>query len=149
MNRNCSIFWDLRNLQEQVKKAFCHHKLFWPFTVWINCPSDLKIYANSRPSASNSKSFSWSKEYLFLTVCQNNFCIKILYPIVPSNPLVTTHTRNKLPAVLIAWWSRNMRDYISLYLMTLLIFVWCATFSQKKVLKQKGKIIFLTFPVGF
>ena len=27
----------MRNLQEQVKKAFCYQKLFWPFTVWINC----------------------------------------------------------------------------------------------------------------
>ena len=30
-------------LQEQVKKAFCYQKLFWPFTVWINCSGDLKI----------------------------------------------------------------------------------------------------------
>ena len=27
----------MRNLQEQVKKAFCYQKFFWPFTVWINC----------------------------------------------------------------------------------------------------------------
>ena len=50
----------MRNLQEQVKKAFCYQKLFWPFTVWINCSSDLKNFANSRPSASNFKSFSRS-----------------------------------------------------------------------------------------
>ena len=31
---------DLRNLQEQVKKAFCYQKLFRPFTVRINCSSD-------------------------------------------------------------------------------------------------------------
>ena len=30
--------------------AFFYQKLFWPFTVWINCSSDLKIFANSRPS---------------------------------------------------------------------------------------------------
>ena len=53
LNYNCSNFLDLRNLQEQVKKAFCYQKLFWPFTVRINCSSDLKIFANSRPSASN------------------------------------------------------------------------------------------------
>ena len=29
----------MRNLHEQVKKAFCYQKLFWPFTVWINCCS--------------------------------------------------------------------------------------------------------------
>ena len=42
LNSNCSNLLDLRNLQEQVKKAFCYQKLFWPFTVWINCSSDLK-----------------------------------------------------------------------------------------------------------
>ena len=28
MNSNCSNLLDTRNLQEQVKKAFCHQKLF-------------------------------------------------------------------------------------------------------------------------
>ena len=70
-------FWDLRNLQEQVKKAFCYQKLFWPFTVWINCSSDLKNFENSRLSASNFKSFSRSLEQFFLTVGQNNFGNKI------------------------------------------------------------------------
>ena len=67
----------MRNLQEQVKKAFCYQKSFWPFTVWINCSGDLKKYSNSRPSASNFKSFSRSLEWLFLTVGQNNFDNKI------------------------------------------------------------------------
>ena len=77
MNYNCSSVLDLRNLQEQVKKAFCYQKLFWPFTVWINCSSDLKNFANSRPSCSNFKSFSRSLEQFFLTVGQNNFGNKI------------------------------------------------------------------------
>ena len=67
----------MRNLQEQVKKAFCYQKLFWPFTVWINCSSDLKDFANSRPSASNFKFFSRSLKQFFLTVGQNNFGNKI------------------------------------------------------------------------
>ena len=67
----------MRNLQEKVKKAFCYQKLFWPFTVWINCSSDLKNFANSRPSASNFESFSRSLEQFFLTVGQNNFGNKI------------------------------------------------------------------------
>ena len=54
--------------------------MFWPFTVWINCSSDLKIFANSRPSASNFKSFSRSLEQFFLTVGQNNFGNKIPFP---------------------------------------------------------------------
>ena len=48
------------NIQEQVKKAFCCQKWFWPFTVWTNCSSDLK-------------SFTRSLEQFFLTVGQNNF----------------------------------------------------------------------------
>ena len=43
LNSNCSNLLDMRNLQEQVKKAFCYQKLFWPFTVPTNCNSDLKI----------------------------------------------------------------------------------------------------------
>ena len=77
MNYNCSNLLDMRNLQEQVKKAFCYQKLFWPFTVWINCSSDLKFFENSRLSASNFKSFSRSLEQFFLTVGQNNFGNKI------------------------------------------------------------------------
>ena len=56
LNSNCSHFIDLRNLQEQGKKI-CYQTLFWPFTVWINCFSHLKNFENSRPSASNFKSF--------------------------------------------------------------------------------------------
>ena len=67
----------MRNLQEQVKKAFCYQKLFGPLTVWINCSSDLKIFANSWPSALNFKRFSRSLEHFFLTVGQNNFGNKI------------------------------------------------------------------------
>ena len=40
LNYNCSNLWEMRNLQEQVIKAFCYQTLFWPFTVWINCSSD-------------------------------------------------------------------------------------------------------------
>ena len=67
----------MKNLQEQVKKAFFYQKLFWPFTVWINCSINLNNFANSWPSASNFKSFSRSQEQFFLTVGQNNFGNKI------------------------------------------------------------------------
>ena len=67
----------MRNLQEQVKKAFCYQKMFWPFTVWINCFSGLKKFGNSRSSALIFKSFSRSLEQFFLTVGQNNFGHKI------------------------------------------------------------------------
>ena len=77
LNSSCSNLSDMRNLQEQVKKAFCYQKFFWPFTVWINCPSDLKDFANYWPSASNFKSFCRSLEQFFLTVDKNNFGNKI------------------------------------------------------------------------
>jgi hypothetical protein len=65
LNSNFSNLSDLKNLQEQVKKAFCYQTLFWNFE-------------NSRPSALNFKSFSRLLEQLFLTVGQNNFGNKIL-----------------------------------------------------------------------
>ena len=46
-------------------------------TVWMNCSSDLKNFANSQPSASNFKSFSQPLDQFFLTVGQNNFGNKI------------------------------------------------------------------------
>ena len=46
-------------------------------TVRMNCSSDLKNFANSRPSATNFKNFSRSLEQFFLTVGQNNFGNKI------------------------------------------------------------------------
>ena len=81
----------MRNLQEQVKKAFCCQKLFWPFTVWINCSSDLKNFANSRPSASNFKSFSRSLEQFLNTVGQNNFGNNI--PVICSKQNERKNTR--------------------------------------------------------
>ena len=47
------------------------------FLMEIVLVSDLKNFANSRPSASNFKSFSRSLEQFFLTVGQNNFGNKI------------------------------------------------------------------------
>ena len=60
LNYDCSNSLDLRNLQEKVKKTFCYQKLFRPFTVWINCSSNLK---NS--SASKKRSFSPSLDQFF------------------------------------------------------------------------------------
>ena len=54
---NCSNLWSLRNLQEQVKKAFSYQNLFWPFIVWIKCSRDLKNFEGSQPSATDFKSF--------------------------------------------------------------------------------------------
>ena len=76
-NSNCFNLLDMRNCQEQVEKAFSYQNLFWTFTVLINCSGDLKTFGNFQPSAVNFKSFSWSLEYFFLTVGQNNFGNKI------------------------------------------------------------------------
>ena len=74
---NCSNFLDVRNLHEK------HSITRNCSDLWINCSSDLKNFENSRPSASDFKSFSWSLEQFFLTVGQNNFGNKI--PIFLSN----------------------------------------------------------------
>ena len=66
------------NLQEQVKKAFCYQKLFWPFTFQTICSIDI-IFANSRPSTLHFKIFSQLLEQFFLTVGQNNFGNKIRF----------------------------------------------------------------------
>ena len=63
----------MRNLQEQIKKTFCYKTLFWPFTVWINCSSNLKNLAKF----SAFKCFSLSQEQFFLTAGHNNFDNKI------------------------------------------------------------------------
>ena len=73
LNSDCSNLLDMRNLQEQIKKAFCYQKKYWP-TVRINRSSDIKFFENStRPTASNFKSLSRSLEQFFLKVGQNNF----------------------------------------------------------------------------
>ena len=63
------------------KKGFCHQKLFWPFTAWINCSTDreklLKFEAEGREFAKNifrkcdkfltsPKSVPWAKTDLAL-----------------------------------------------------------------------------------
>ena len=63
----------MRNLQEQVKKAFCYQKFFW---LRINCSSDLKFSAFSFEF---QKFFSISRGFFF-TVGQNNFGNKIPFP---------------------------------------------------------------------
>ena len=69
-------------------------KLCWPFTVWINCSSDPKLFANSWPSALNFKSFSGSQTQFFLKVGQNNFGNKI--PLNSSIfPDVSFHSKHK------------------------------------------------------
>ena len=62
MNSNCSNFLDRRNLQEQVKKVFCYIKLFWPFTVWINCFIDLKTFLENRTTSSHSRSEQFGQQ---------------------------------------------------------------------------------------
>ena len=73
--------------------------MFLPFAVRTNCSSVLKIFANSWPSASNLKSFSWSLEQFFLTVGQNNFGNKI--------PLISKFIYNKSKCQKYEWMINN------------------------------------------
>ena len=92
----------------KLKKAFCYKKLFWPNTVWINCSSDLKMCANSRPSASNFKSFSRSLEQFFLTVGRNNFCNKIINILQKNKPWIVYLPSGSFPGKASA--SRSMAN---------------------------------------
>ena len=110
MNYNCFNLLDTGNLQEQVKKAFCYQKLFWPFTVRTNCSSDLKFFANSWPSVLNFKSFSLitrtifshsrSEQFgnkipfnqeLFLTLSIPEITLKIVHEVVSKLVSGTAH----------------------------------------------------------
>ena len=68
---NCFHVLDLENLQEQVSKSI----LVLNFDCLNKC--DRNNFVNSRPLASNFKTFSRSLEQFFLTVVQNNFENKI------------------------------------------------------------------------
>ena len=75
--------WDQTKKKREENKfsnfscSFLNQKLFWPFTAWINCSSDIKKIANSRPSASNFKSFSQSLEQFLVTECFFNLFLEV------------------------------------------------------------------------
>ena len=71
MNSYCSNLLYLRNPQEQVIKAFCYQKLFWPFTVPTNCSSHLKnIFSITRTISYHS----WSGQIL---LTKYHFSLKV------------------------------------------------------------------------
>ena len=82
----------------------------------INCSSDLKNFANSRPSASNFKSFSRSLEQFFVTVGQNNFGSKI--------PLILTVSTNGLQVIQMIWMQKFAETSQKIFL--------CIPFEVKK-----------------
>ena len=56
-NSNCSNSLDMRNVQEQVKKAFCYQKLFWPLA--FHCFNKLfywSFFSIARTNFSHSRS---------------------------------------------------------------------------------------------
>ena len=67
----------MRNLQEQVKKHSVTKNCSALSMFEKKSSSDLKLFENSPPSASDLKSFSRSLEQFFLTVGQNNYGNKI------------------------------------------------------------------------
>ena len=72
-NSYCCNLSYLRNLQEQVKKAFCYQKLFWPFTVRRNCSSDLKIFANCLQPLISNFFFSITRTFFSHSRSEQNF----------------------------------------------------------------------------
>ena len=107
--------------------------MFWPFTLWINCSSDLKHLANSWPSALNFKSFSRSLQQFFLTVGQNNFSNKIpdLFLLLIHNNyqsygflwIAKTCYCNKLEIVLYKWLIFTIWGFFWQYIRRVLIWI--------------------------
>ena len=69
----------MRNLKEQVKKAFCYQKLFRPFTVRINCYSNLKFFCKFLAFSlkfqkffSIPRTFVSHRSYLVRTILKQN-----------------------------------------------------------------------------
>ena len=77
-------------------------KLFWPFTIGINCSTYLKNFVNSWPSASNLKSFSWSLKQFFLSLCQKNVGNKIPFLVLSTFEIDTT----KVPYFFDCFWTK-------------------------------------------
>ena len=76
MNYNCSNLLDMRNLQEQVKKAFCYQKNSDISLFELNCSSDLKVFQTPNFSRKFQKFFLITRIF-FLTLGQHNFGNKI------------------------------------------------------------------------
>ena len=86
----------------------------------MNCSSDLKNFENSRPSASNFKSFSRSLEQFFLTAGQNNFGNKIPFLNGSSHLRISDLTFKstllgcKLDTVIVIWWFQVWKCFSTL-----------------------------------
>ena len=83
MNSNCSNLFSLRNLQEQVKKAFCYQKLFWPFTVQTNCSSDRENLNTVGQNNFGNKEYlmrSWLFFYRYILLLQFFFAVQKKFP---------------------------------------------------------------------
>ena len=68
------LYWIWRNLQ----KSIMIQKSFWPLTVWINCYSDLRHFANSRHSAWNFQTFFFSINRVIISHSRSEWFYKIL-----------------------------------------------------------------------
>ena len=68
-SRSVLIWKKLGDKSVQLVRGSFFRKYF----LWNPYFSNLKNFANSRPSVSNFKSFSQSLEHFFLTIDQNNF----------------------------------------------------------------------------
>ena len=57
--------------------------MFWPFTVWINCSSDLKKFENSCPSASKFQKFFSITKTIFSHSRSEQFWQQNTYHVLP------------------------------------------------------------------
>ena len=69
LNSNCSNSLDMTNLQEQVEKAFCYQKLFWPFTVWKFLQKQMLNFYPLGSQKIENEVFRFELFYVHLTLC--------------------------------------------------------------------------------
>ena len=81
-------------LPSKLMRTFLVQNFFYSKKIKIYS-SDLKMFANSRPSDSNFRSFSRSLEQFFLTVGRNNFGNKI--PLLPTLVCLPRLNANRTP----------------------------------------------------
>ena len=121
LNSDYSNLLDMRNIQEQVKKAFCYQKLFWPLTVWINCSSDLKNIENSLNfNCSNLSSLRNLQEQVKKAFCYQ----KLFWPFtvwINCSSDLKKISNSRLSALNFKSFSQSLNNFLSQYVRTILV----------------------------
>ena len=102
--------------------------MFWGFSVWINCSSDLKKFANSLPSASNLKkkisitrTFFFSQEVRTILETKYQNSAEILKRKSIRNILALCQILLVGPCCIFEFWSQKIEVLVDFPILT----TWC------------------------